>query len=297
VDADDTSGRVVRAVGAIALVVALPTGASAQKQQRPSVHFDVRSTCPSHVQLVAAFGERVQASAPEAGVWSVEVEGRSRWRVEAQTERRWCCAARKAMSRASARSAAATAPRWPRRSPSSCSLTSSSSGWCPIVAGGVELGIAPAAAAPAAQLGLALGPPSGGWLARLDAQVAAKVSQESATDRIERFTSGARLELGGRFRLAGSTWLAGSAGGGVALARVTALDLEGEPATLRLWPALSASLVLGLELGAAFSACWSTGARFYPRTERYRVEPEGVVASSPKGDVISTVGLQFDAPL
>jgi hypothetical protein len=162
---------------------------------------------------------------------------------------------------------------------------------------GLGLGVAPSSAAPALDLALALGPRDEGWRARLAAQLAATTRHESATDRIDHWRSGARLEFGGRLLFAPALWGEAAAGGGLTLARVTALDLPEQPATTRVWPAVSASLVLGIELWPAWSVRWATAAQLYPRTDRYRVEPEGVVAKSPKAEVMTTLGLQFDALL
>jgi hypothetical protein len=165
--------------------------------------------------------------------------------------------------------------------------------------GGAELGIAPFAAAPAAGLALGLGPEprAGGWLARLDLRVAAPVQHESASDRVERWGGALRAELGGRLPLGFGAWLAATAGGGVTLAHVTALDLAGEPGALRIWPALSLSALGGLALGARWSLRLQASASVYPRTDRYVIDPEGVVAKSPRAELAAGLGLQFESPL
>lgn len=322
------------AAGAVVLGAAALAGTPLLAHAQPPVRFAVQGGCPSQDQLVAALGSQVAAAAPEQRAWSVEVESVDDRRAtlllrtpegEVSTERTIESADCHALAQAFAlivlaqfaelrllstapSPAPAPAPAAPPR-PARRVTTTAESPRAPALAldvaalAGLELGMAPGSAAPAAGLSLGLGPatdlpaPNCCWLARLDTRVAAAVRAENATDRVERWTSAARLELGWRFRLGAAAWLAGTAGGGVTLARVTALDLDTTPSALRVWPALSVAALLGLPLGTRWALRIQSAASLYPRVDRYRVEPEGIVARSPRVELMAGVGLEFRAPL
>jgi hypothetical protein len=312
-------------------MLGLVLGSKAHAQ--PRVHFDVAGSCPSQAELVRAFGAQVLVAAPaEREAWRVQVQEGAGEAAGAtvvlrtpagelastRTIRSDDCAAlaqafafivlahfvelrlieaqpAPSMTTEPARAAdtrpaaSATAPADP--APVTALTLDVALG------AGIGLGIAPAGAAPAAELALGLGASPSGWRAQLAAQLSAPVQQSSGSDRVEHWASGMRLELGGRIRLGRPWWLAGGVGGGIAFVRVTALDLAQEPATLRLWPAATMTVALGLQLLPAWSLRWATAAQLHFRSDRYRIEPEGVVAESPRAAIASTLGLQFDAPL
>jgi hypothetical protein len=318
------------AVGCAVIAFWLAIGSGARAQ--PRVHFDVHGDCPSGQDVASAFGAQVLSAASEQGVWRVEVRGSAEGAaltlhapegavVSTRTiESNDCNALAQAFALIvlahfvelrlidapvaepvpepePTRAAPVAAAEPAGTAQQLATAPDRALGLGVALGAGLGLGVAPSSAAPALDLSLGLGPRDAGWRARLAAQLTATVRHESTTDRIEHWRTGARLELGGRLRLTPAVWGEAAAGGGVTLARVTALDLPEQPATTRLWPALSASLALGVELGPAWSLRWATAAQLYPRTDRYRVEPEGVVAKSPKADVMTTLGLQFDALL
>ena len=314
-------------MGCAVLGLAFGSGAHAQ----PRVDFDVDGSCPSQAELVGAFGAQVLLAArAEREAWRVQVQDGGAagatlvLRTPAgelastRTIRSEDCAAlaqafafivlahfvelrlieAQAAPPVTGEPAGAAEARPAAPANTQAEPTPASALALEVALGaGLGLGLAPAGAAPAAELALGVGPPRGGWRAQLAAQVSTPVRQRSATDRVEHWASGMRLELGGRIQLGRPWWLAAGAGGGVTLARVTGLDLAQEPATLRLWPAVTISVALGFELRPAWSLRWATAGQLYFRSDRYRIEPEGVVAESPRAAIASTLGLQFDAPL
>jgi hypothetical protein len=311
--------RVLLLSAGVLLALAVSTAAAAQ----PAVRYAVTGDCPSADELARALGRQVRAAAFDEPAWSVEVE-RSAPRttlllrspdgepsVQRAIESDDCPALAQALAlivlmqfaelqllAAPLPEQAPSAPPPERGEPEPPDEPHAPALALDIaLLAAAELGIAPFAAAPAAALALGLGPPGEGWLVRLDARISTPVQQRSATDRVERWTSALRVEAGGRLRLGARFWLAGSAGGGLTLARVSALDLAGQPGALRVSPAVSISALFGLELTARWSLRLQTGASVYPRIDRYLVDPEGVVAKSPRGELIAGVGLQFDSAL
>jgi hypothetical protein len=321
------------AVGLVALVLAIAFSAGVRAQ--PRVHFEVSGTCPSEADVVSAFGEQVLASvAAEQDAWRVQVHDGSAEGATLllRTPRGELASTRSIRSSDCAALAQAFAfivlahfvelrLIEPQVAPEVADEPAPPSQTTPALraqqraeprtepgptaalelgvalGAGLGLGVAPSSAAPTAELALGLGPPRGGWLGQIGVRVSTPVQQESATDRVEHWATGARLELGGRVPLTRRVWFAAGAGGAIALARVTALDLDRQPATLRFWPAASASIAVGLALWPTWSLRWATAAQLFPRRDRYRIEPEGVVAEAPRADVVTTLGLQFDTLL
>jgi hypothetical protein len=310
---------------AVVLCATAWIGGPALARAQPQVHFAVRSSCPSEAELVHALGGQVIPAPSDLAAWSIEVENAGpdgatlilrtpEGEVSAQrTIASYDCGALAQAfalivlaqfaeihllptvvgpsaapgARAGHTTDGRTAPRSKARSTLALDIAALA---------GVELGLAPFSVAPAGGLALGLGTQQTGWLARFDARVSGAVRDASRRDRIERWTSSARLELGGRLRF-GRGWFASTAGGGVSLAHVTALDLDGRPAALRIWPALSLTALLGFGLGAGWSLRLQTAASLFPRVDRYVVQPDGVVATSPRAELAAGVGLEFALPL
>jgi len=180
-----------------------------------------------------------------------------------------------------------TPPRSPAPPPSTLSVA---------LSGGVELSPQPLLAAAAFQLEVALRPRSVFLVPRLVLAVSHATEQTTELDRVRRIPVLLRLDAATRFER-GRWWLAPTLGVGAVISQVTALDLPGEPQGVRAHPILGLALVVGLRLAPAWSLRGELCLNGHLTRDNYIIEPAGVVAKSPWGSLLATIGLQFDAKL
>jgi hypothetical protein len=116
--------------------------------------------------------------------------------------------------------------------------------------------------------------------------------QEAAADRVELQQTSAAIGLAHRVR-GRALWLRSALLAGISRWRVTALDLEGAPRETRLQPLVVVAVTGGVHLAGSVSVRLDLALAGYPAADRYLVQPEGVVARSPRAGLAVGMGVEW----
>ncbi len=161
---------------------------------------------------------------------------------------------------------------------------------------GASLSADPSLTAAFGQIDATYRPRRGPLVARLLVSIESPTIQSNAPDRVERTAATTRIEAGLRL-VSHRLWLQATAGAGLVVSSVAALDLTDRPSMLRAHPAFALSLAAGLRFAGSWSVRAEAAALGLPLADAYRIEPDGVVARSPRSSVLLGVGLEMDTNL
>jgi hypothetical protein len=159
------------------------------------------------------------------------------------------------------------------------------------LSGGLSVAAEPQLLAAAGQLDVAL---RISWLSlRLALSAESPTEQHGGQDHVRR--RGFTLRAGAGAVLARGRWFVTPVlETGLGISRVTALDLDDQPAATRLHPLVGAELGGGVVLFGRWSLRAQIGGHYLPRADRYLIPPQGTVARSPRAVFYAGLGLQVE---
>jgi hypothetical protein len=135
-----------------------------------------------------------------------------------------------------------------------------------------------------------------GWGVGVAVAYATPTTQRTALDRVRRTELGLQLDLSLRLAL-GAAWLEPGVALSALRSDVAALDLPGEPSTVRFDFGGGAYAAAGLPLTGAVSLVATASAAVLILRDHYEIEPSGVVARSPGERFFFGLGLRVDLRL